>query len=73
MIYDKIELQDCPLCHGAGLMEEEHGWCLYISCLDCDAHTVEIPFKNEEEKAEAAEKVAHLWNAGKVISGNPNE
>ena len=36
---NEIELQDCPLCGGAGLLEEEGGWCLYIQCLDCGCHT----------------------------------
>ena len=26
--YQEIELQECPICGGAGLMEEENGWCL---------------------------------------------
>ena len=26
-IFDKIELHDCPFCGGAGLLEEEQGWC----------------------------------------------
>ena len=26
-IRDELELQDCPFCGGAGLLEEEGGWC----------------------------------------------
>ena len=26
-----IELLDCPVCNGPGLLEEENGWCMYIS------------------------------------------
>lgn len=33
--YQEIELQECPICGGAGLMEEENGWCFYVACLDC--------------------------------------
>ena len=33
--FEDIELQDCPCCHGAGIIEEEGGWCLYVQCLDC--------------------------------------
>lgn len=69
--FEGIELQDCPFCNGPGLIQVEYGWCVYVGCMDCDAHTIEIPFKNEKEKAEAAEKVAHLWNIGKAISGVP--
>ena len=34
-LYEQIELQECPICGGAGLMEEENGWCFYAACLDC--------------------------------------
>ena len=37
--YQEIELQECPICGGAGLMEEENGWCFYVACLDCGSHT----------------------------------
>ena len=26
--FEEIELQDCPCCHNAGVIEEEGGWCL---------------------------------------------
>lgn len=73
MRYTDFNLQDCPLCNGSALLEEEQGWCYYVSCMDCDCHTVEIPFKKEEDRRTAAEKAVELWNIGKVISGNPNE
>ena len=41
--YQEIELQECPICGGAGLMEEENGWCFYVACLDCGSHTAENP------------------------------
>ena len=56
-----IELFDCPICHGAGLLEEENGWCVYASCLDCGCHTAEFPFNNEEERLEAARRAASMW------------
>ena len=71
-IYEEIDLQDCPLCGGAALLQEEQGWCFYITCVDCDCHTVEVPFKGDEQKIEAAKSAAHLWNIGKVIIGDPN-
>ena len=43
-LYEQIELQECPVCGGAGLMEEENGWCFYAACLDCGAHTAEIRY-----------------------------
>lgn len=63
-----IELLDCPLCHGPGLLEEENGWCMYVSCLDCGCQTAEVEFHGEKEKLEAARRVASMWNIGKVIS-----
>ena len=46
--FEEIELQDCPCCHGAGVIEEEGGWCLYVQCVDCGSHTAELSFRNEE-------------------------
>ena len=62
-----IELFDCPICQGPGLMQEENGWCLYVECLDCGCHSAELTYKNEEERMAAAQNVADLWNMGKVI------
>lgn len=63
-----IELFDCPLCHGPGLLEEENGWCVYVTCLDCGCQTAEVEFSTEEERINAARQVASMWNIGKVIS-----
>lgn len=68
-----IELFDCPICHGAGLLEEENGWCVYASCLDCGCHTAEFPFNNEEERLEAAKCAASMWNIGKVIASGAGD
>ena len=35
-IYE-IDLQDCPYCRGTGTVEDEQGWCVYVTCLDCGA------------------------------------
>lgn len=71
--FKDIELLDCPICQGTGLLEEEQGWCVYVTCLDCGAHTAEVPFRNEEEKLQAARQVASTWNIGKVIASTPGE
>ena len=63
-----IELFDCPLCRGAGLMEEENGWCVYVTCMDCGCRTAEVPYNPPEERIEAAQRAASTWNIGKVIS-----
>ena len=59
MNYNDIELPNCPVCQGTGLIEEENGWCVYVTCLDCGSRTAEVSFKTEEEKMEAAKKVGH--------------
>ena len=51
--FEDIDLFDCPLCHGPGLIEEENGWCLYVQCLDCGCHTAALTYDNEEERQTA--------------------
>ncbi len=70
---EKIELLDCPLCGGPGLLEEECGSGFCVTCMDCGSQTVIIDFKSEGEKFGAAQKAADLWNTGKVISSSPGE
>ena len=43
-IRDELELQDCPFCGGAGLLEEEGGWCWYVMCMDCGALTAHFEY-----------------------------
>ena len=62
-----ITLQDCPICGGAGFLEEEQGWCFYVSCLDCGAHSVEVAYRKPEDRESAAHAAADVWNLGKVI------
>ena len=68
-----IELEECPVCRGAGYIAHEGGWNVQVECVDCSAHTVFVEYSNEEEKLEAERAVAHLWNIGKVISGERGE
>ena len=56
-----------------GLMEEENGWCFYAACLDCGAHTAEIRYERDAERLDAAQRAAHLWNIGKVLTDTPND
>ena len=72
-LIQEIELQDCPLCGGAGLLEEEGGWCVYVQCMDCGCHTAELPYRTPEERPEAARKAALTWNLGKVIYPGPGD
>ena len=65
---NEISLQDCPICQGAGLLEEENGWCFYVSCMDCGSHTAEVGYKTPEQRLDAARQAAMLWNIGKVIA-----
>ena len=82
-LHAKLELQDCPFCGGAGLLEEENNWCWYVMCMDCGAQTAAMEFRTAEEREEAAQTAAHLWNAaqtaahlwniGKVVRGDIGE
>ena len=46
-IYD-IELEDCPICRGAGLLMHEGGWNVQVECADCSAHTVYVEYEDED-------------------------
>ena len=72
-IFKEIELQDCPLCQGPGLLEEENGWCFYVMCLDCGCHTAEIEYHTPAERLDAARQAAKLWGMSKVIRSSPGE
>ena len=72
-LHAKLELQDCPFCGGAGLLEEENNWCWYVMCMDCGAQTAAMEFRTAEEREEAARTAAHLWNIGKVVRGDIGE
>ena len=60
-------LEECPICHGAGLVMHEGGWNVQVECADCSAHTVYVEYESEVEKAAAEEQVVRLWNLGKVV------
>ena len=66
-IEEMLEINDCPLCDGGGLLEEECGCGYYVMCLECGCHSVTIDFHSEEERLDAAKKTVMLWNTGKVI------
>ena len=66
-LYQDIDLQDCPLCHGPGMIEEENGWCLYVTCLDCGCRPAERSCPPPAARRAAARQAARFWNVGKVI------
>lgn len=68
-----LELEECPDCRGTGTILHEGGWCTYVECANCGAHTVYVEYSNDEEKAAAERTVASIWNRGKVIHMNPGE
>ena len=67
-----LELEECPDCRGTGALCHEGGWCVYVECLDCGAHTAYVEYANPEEQAEAERRSAALWNMGKVIHMRPS-
>ena len=68
-----IELEECPCCRGMGVLTHEGGWNVQVECSECGAHTVYLEYETDEEKAQAEQGVARLWNLGKVIKINPGE
>lgn len=68
-----IELEECPICRGAGVIMHEGGWSVQVECADCSAHTVYVEYDSEDEIPEAERRVAHLWNIGKVITSERGE
>ena len=51
-----------------GTVEDEQGWCVYVTCVDCGAQTAHASYESPEERLAAAQQVAHLWNVGKVLN-----
>ena len=39
-IDDLVEIYECPLCGGAGILEEDCGSSYYVTCLECGCHSV---------------------------------
>lgn len=70
-IAKKINLQDCPICGGVGILEEEQGWAVNISCLDCGCQTADETYKRPEDREAAILRAVDLWNLGKVVSISP--
>lgn len=72
-LHERFELHECPLCGGPGLLEEENNWCVYAVCMDCGAQTAPFEYRTRAQREDAAEKVANLWNMGKVIQQDNGE
>ena len=70
---EKIELEECPICRGPGMLMHEGGWSVQVECADCSAHTVYVEYETEEEKKSAERMVTHLWNIGKVVTSERGE
>ena len=68
-----IELEECPVCRGDGMLVHEGGWNVQVECSQCGTHTVYLEYETPEEKIEAEKGVATLWNMGKVISSQRGE
>ena len=68
-----IELEECPVCRGNGMISHEGGWNVQVECAMCGSHTVYVKYENDEEKKVAEQKVARLWNLGKVIKASAGE
>ena len=62
-----LELEECPDCRGVGALCHEGGWCVYVECLHCGAHTAHFSYRTEAEKETAESSAIQMWNLGKVI------
>ncbi|MBR0063728.1 MAG: Lar family restriction alleviation protein, partial [Oscillospiraceae bacterium] len=51
-IHAEIELDICPICGGAGLLDEENDFCWAVYCMDCGAHTASIEYRTPSERFE---------------------
>lgn len=69
----ELDLQECPICRGAALLEDENDWCCYVACMDCGAHTAHMAYLSSEDRPEAVQRAVRLWNIGKVLTDTPNE
>ena len=72
-LHKRTILEDCPFCGGAAILEEENGWCFYVTCVDCGAKTASFSDENENEREKAAETAAHIWNIGKAMRSDNGE
>ena len=72
-LHRELELEDCPYCGGAGLLEEENGWCWYVMCMECGAQTIQFEYRRAEDRRKAAEDAVRIWNMGKTVSPSPGE
>ena len=54
-------------------MQEENGWCIYVECADCGAHTAFTAYQTAEERLAAAKTAAQLWHVGKFIGPGVGE
>ncbi len=70
---DIMELEECPCCRGVGMLVHEGGWNVQVECTECGSHTVYLEYENDQQKKEAEQGVARLWNLGKVIKSNISE
>jgi uncharacterized Zn finger protein len=68
-----IELEECPICRGDGMLMHEGGWNVQVECAECGSHTVYLEYENEQERITAEKGVASLWNMGKVIRSSRGE
>lgn len=64
-IEDMLDINDCPLCDGGALLEEECGCGYYVMCMECGCHSVTIDFHSEEERLDACQKDSYALEYGK--------
>ena len=70
-IEEMLDINDCPLCDGGALLEEECGCGYYVMCMECGCHSVTIDFHSEDERLEAAKNgyALEYWKSNFKQSG----
>ena len=73
MDFTEFDIFDCPLCGGAGVLNEQGGWAFTVQCCDCGTETAPAEYRTEEQRQQAAAAAVWLWNVGKVIHTGPGD
>ncbi len=58
-----IELEECPVCRGAGYILHEGGWSVQVECADCSAHTVllSMPARRRSGRPNGGSRCCGIW------------
>ena len=66
-----MDINDCPLCDGGALLEEEYGCGYYVMCMECGCHSVTLIFiqKMKDWKHQKNGYALEYWKSNFKQSG----